>query len=573
MGGDELQNQQAAISQSGHSTFGGAGASVVGTSSVVSSGRDAQSSNRALNNGETNVLPSENSNSSIALDVGLSNRRDTGSLLSLEAQIQSVSQRRALKLAFYTDANMYNFFPIDFDPAMDREQLYDGERLQLLRIANALGVPDTVRAMMISRVPPSQSHSVPVQVLPKLQALRENQAILAPVHAAMHAFGWTVLDDIPPHRILLSIHRLIRNEAVEPPSSSGSGGTYGVRGTPNFTIHQLYPLALWRLTAYNCETMAEECVFFEETAAVEYLTVVKQVPPPDQPDRFQRSTGHSERPSSQSQSLSSPIPHRNSNRNINQEPTTDTGASASGGDPSDGDDISYLKKFEAEYYAEMLLKYVEVRMSLSQSLAARPATTTPRSFDLNSNTASSNEGHHDNDDENNTSTVPPERQQDAQTEELWAKKRAVDMSLTLPGLETTLTHTTTMAVRAILNPRPHEGKNVSSFSSSSRDADGRDLYVPDTAHELAATNNGLQGLRVSLEDMLHYASPGLAMQVRSPLRVPLPTLILPNTTVHHTTTLFYPLGLTTLSHDIESYRLVGPTIFYKTSTRCVPPIK
>ena len=528
MGGDELQSQQMAISQSGRSTFGGASASVVG------SNRDSQSSNRALTNGETDVLPNENS---LSLDVGLSNRRDTGSLLSLEAQIQSVSQRRALKLAFYTDANMYNFFPIDFDPAMDREQLYDGERLQLLRIANALGVPDTVRAMMISRVPPSQSHSVPVQVLPKLQALRENQAILAPVHAAMHAFGWTVLDDIPPHRILLSIHRLIRNEAVEPPSSSGSGGNdsgsggnYGVRGTGNFTIHQLYPLSLWRLTAYNCETMAEECVFFEETAAIEYLTVVKQVPPPEQPDRFHRSSGTTDRPSSQSQSqslsnsshqqLSSSGRHRNSNRNINQEQASDVGGSIAGGDPSVGDDASYLKTFEAEYYADMLLKHVEVRMSLSQALAARPATSTPRSSDHNSNTISTLDDNQGNDGDNTAATAASsssERQQDAQTEELWVKKRAVDMSLTLPGLETTLSHTTTMAFRALLNPRPHEGKNVSSSSSSSRGGEeGREMYVPDSAHEAAANKNGLQGLRVTLEDMLHYASPGLAMQVTSP---------------------------------------------------------
>ena len=100
------------------------------------------------------------------------------------------------------------------------------------------------------------------------------------------------------------------------------------------------------------------------------------------------------------------------------------------------------------------------------------------------------------------------------------KKRAVDMSLTLPGLETTLSHTTTMAFRALLNPRPHEGKNVSSSSSSSSSSrgveEGREMYVPDTAHEAAANNNGLQGLRVTLEDMLHYASPGLAMQVTSP---------------------------------------------------------
>ena len=79
--------------------------------------------------------------------------------------------------------------------------------MQLAKIAHALGVPHTARALVALNVPPSQAFSVPVQTLPRLLTLCDHVERLVPVYASD---GWTVMDDVPPHRVLLAVHRMVR---------------------------------------------------------------------------------------------------------------------------------------------------------------------------------------------------------------------------------------------------------------------------------------------------------------------------------------------------------------------------
>ena len=94
-----------------------------------------------------------------------------------------------------------------FSPRRSLARPWPPHLVQLAKIAHALGVPHTARSLVALNVPPSQAFSVPVQTLPRLLTLCDNVERLVPVHSSD---GWTVMDDVPPHRVLLAVHRMVR---------------------------------------------------------------------------------------------------------------------------------------------------------------------------------------------------------------------------------------------------------------------------------------------------------------------------------------------------------------------------
>ena len=173
--------------------------------------------------------------------------------------------------------------------------------------------------------------------------------------------------------------------------------------------------------------------------------------------------------------------------------------------------------YAALYYAQHLLEHVLVRVTSSFAAAGppSPARPSPSAGHTAGGGGGGGEGGEGSDEGEEGFG---DHSTDRGTEDLWAKKRAVEMSTAVPGAETVLTHTTHTALRHLLTLRPQEGKCV--------DPDA--VYVPDPAHEAAAAAaagagagagglqglQGLQGLRATWEDMLHCALPSLAMQVR-----------------------------------------------------------